>query len=320
MKKNILILGAGAVGLVYGKHFSDAGHKVTFFIKEKYLETMSKGSVLYHMNTDKSLKKPIRFTQYNLVSSFDEVQLQQWDQIYLCFSSTALQSFDFTGFKQVLTGKPTIVMLQPSVEDYQHLSATFPVEQIIEGMITLISYSAPLATETIELPGIAYWLPPFVPTPFSGQINRRQEIITTFLDGKMAAKSSKSVRTQSLFPTALLMAFLTALESSQWNFITLRNDTPLLKQLIHSIDEIFAALELKHDVKRPIGLRLTSPLIIKTLLRLAPHVMPMDIETYFEAHFMKVKDQTKLYMNNYLATAKSSGSSYSTLEVLNQLT
>ena len=33
---NILIVGAGAVGLVYGHCFQQAGHSVTFFIKEKH--------------------------------------------------------------------------------------------------------------------------------------------------------------------------------------------------------------------------------------------------------------------------------------------
>jgi len=320
MKKKILIIGAGAVGLVYGKHFSDAGHEVTFFVKEKHVEALSKGSIVYHMNNDKSLKKPIRFSQYSLITSFEDVQQSSWDQIYLCFSSTALQAFDFVGFQQALTSKPTLIMLQPSTQDYQCLTSVFPEEQIVEGMITLISYSAPLSTETVDIPGTAYWLPPFVPTPFSGQTHRRTEIIQTFLEGKIAAKSSKSVRTQSLFPTAFLMAFLTALESSDWHFNSLRSNTPLLIQLNHSVDEIFAALEAEHNVKRPMAFRLSSPFVLKTLLRIAPHVMPMDIETYFEAHFTKVKDQTKLYMRNYVNAAKSLGNNHSTVEALNQLT
>ena len=32
----ILIVGAGAVGLVYGHHFANEGHQVTFMVKEKY--------------------------------------------------------------------------------------------------------------------------------------------------------------------------------------------------------------------------------------------------------------------------------------------
>ncbi|OUS28844.1 hypothetical protein A9Q99_10680 [Gammaproteobacteria bacterium 45_16_T64] len=320
MKKEILIIGAGAVGLVYGKHFADAGHQVTFFVREKYLDEMSKGSILYHLNQDKSLNRPIRFTQYSLISTYEEVHQHNWDQVYLCISSTALQSFDFSGFQEALQGKPTVIMLQPSVQDLERLRETFPKEQIVEGMITLISYGAPLATENVDIPGIAYWLPPFMPTPFSGQMNRRQEVIKTFLESQIAAKSSKSVGEQSLFPTAFLMAFLTALESSQWKFDSLTKDAPLLKQLTQSIQEIFASLEAQHQVRRPFPLRLISPAVIKALLRLAPHVMPMDIETYFEAHFTKVKDQTKLYMKNYLDTARAGGKEHATLQVLNQLT
>ncbi len=56
------------------------------------------------------------------------------------------------------------------------------------------------------------------------------------------------------------------------------------------------------------------------LLRLAPKVMPMDIETYFEYHFMKVKSQTKLYMNNFLLLAQELETPHQHLKKFNELT
>ena len=321
MKKQILLIGAGAVGLVYGKHFSDAGHDVTFFVREKYLDELSKGVTLYHLNRSRSLNDPIHFKSYDLISSFDELKNKNWDQVYLCFSSTALQSFDFAGFKDRLTGKPTIVMLQPSIEDYEVLVKTFPADQIVEGMITLISYSAPLATETTDQPGTAYWIPPMMPTPFSGPKERRNDVIKIFRQGSMSANSTKSVQLKSLFPASFLATFLTALEASGWKFEQLKKDQALLVQFRSAMDEVFTGLEIKHGTKRPFPFRFAaSPVIVKILLSLAPKVMPMDIETYFEYHFTKVKSQTKFYMNNYLAAAKEAGTSYATLAPFNALT
>ncbi|MEZ5009990.1 MAG: 2-dehydropantoate 2-reductase N-terminal domain-containing protein [Chitinophagales bacterium] len=320
MKQNILIIGAGAVGLVYGRHLAMGGHQVTFYVRDKYVGEMSKGSVLYHMNKDKSLKKPIHFKDYALISSFEEVGKTKWDQIYLCISSTALQSFDFAKFKSHLLGEPTIVMLQPSPQDYQFLIQYFPVEQIVEGMITLISYATPLATESVDPPGTAYWFPPLAPTPFSGEPKRRDEVIKAFKDGKLRAGSDKNIQHKALFPTAFLTSFLTALEANDWKFQELKKNTAILQQLPKVYDEVFSTLEAKHQVKRPFGIGLVmSPFVIKTLLTLAPMVMPMDIETYLEYHFKKVNDQTKLYMKNYELTAKSVGVAHDNLKAFNEL-
>jgi hypothetical protein len=47
--------------------------------------------------------------------------------------------------------------------------------------------------------------------------------------------------------------------------------------------------------------------------------MPMDIETYLEYHFLKVKSQTKLYINNFLLVAQELKTPHQQLEKFNQL-
>ncbi len=317
MSQQILIIGAGAVGLVYGKHFSDAGHSVTFYVREKYIDDLSNGSVLYHINKDKKLNQSIQYKNYELVSSFEEVGQKKYDQIYLSFSSTALMKFDFKGFKENLKGNPTIVMLHPSKSDYDILNQTFPADQIVQGMITLISYQAPLVTEQADPPGIAYYLPPMMPTPVSGPNERAKEVVSLFKDGKMAAKVNKSVEMEALFPTAFLSSFLIGLEASDWKFKKMKKDKHLLSILKQSVDEVMTALETQYKVKRPMPMKLVnSRRMTKLLLTLAPKVMPMDIETYFEYHFKKVNDQTKMYVNNYMELAKSTGNKYKSIESL----
>jgi hypothetical protein len=289
-------------------------------IKEKYRAEMEAGVVLYHMNKDKSLIQPIRFAEYQLATSNADVAKKNWDQIYLCISSTALQAFDFVEFNKHLSGQPTIVFLSSSGSDLDVLQKVFAPEQIVQGMITLISYHTPLATEKVEIPGTAYWLPPMMPMPISGNVARRNEVIQTFQSGKIKAKISESAQIESLFPSAFLASFLTALESKGWGFKALGKDLVLLKDLQITVNELYMALEKKYNVKRPalIGL-ISKPGIVKLLLRLAPKVMPMDIETYLEYHFMKVRSQTRLYMSNYLQIAKEVGTGHQKLEKFNQL-
>jgi 2-dehydropantoate 2-reductase len=321
MKKEILIIGAGAVGLVYGKHFTDGGHSVTFYVKEKYRAEMEAGSVLYHMNRDKSLKSPIQFKNYQLATSFEAVAKKSWDQIYLCISSTAIHAFDFAGMQAHLSGSPTIVMLSSGASDLNLLTRVFKAEQIVQGMITLISYQAPLAIEKVNVPGIAYWFPPMMPTPISGNTNRRDEVIQAFQSGKIKAKASQSVFNESLFPSAFLATFLIALEAKGWKFDALKKDPTMLKDLRITLNEVFTALEKKYNVKRAALLGIISrPTTIKMLLRVAPKVMPMDIETYLEYHFLKVNSQTKFYVNNFLLLAQEMGTPHQHLKRFNELT
>ena len=322
MSKQILIIGAGAVGLVYGKHFSDAGHHVTFYVREKYVNELSNGSILYHINKDKKLNNPIQYHDYSLVSNFEEISKQSFDQIYLSFSSTALIKFDFKGFKESLQGEPTIVMLQPGKEDFEIVAKTFPVDQIVEGMISLISYQAPLSTETAELPGIAYYLPPMMPTPFSGASeSRRNEVVKTFKSGKMNAATNKSVQQEALYPSAYLSTFLIALEASNWNFKKMKSDKKVLELLKKAVNEVHTALEAQSKTKRPFPFKLiNSRKVTKILLTLAPKVMAMDIETYFEYHFTKVNEQTKMYVQNYIEIAQSSNLPHQNIEALIKLT
>jgi 2-dehydropantoate 2-reductase len=56
------------------------------------------------------------------------------------------------------------------------------------------------------------------------------------------------------------------------------------------------------------------------LLRVAPKVMPMDIETYLEYHFLKVNSQTKFYVNNFLLLAQEMGTPHQHLKRFNELT
>lgn len=306
--KNILLIGAGAVGLVYGKQLAAGGHRITFLVRPKYVEDHADGTILYNLNKDRKLNKPIAFKDYQVISSMEEVAEQAWDQIYLCFSSKALQAYDFDQLKANLQGQPIIVMLQPGTADYNKLSRTFSRTEIVEGMITLISYWAPMSTESAEHPGVAYYFPPFMPTPFSGETGPRNEIIQTFKSGGIRASSTKSVPMDALFPSSFLGVFLTALEASNWKFRQLASDRPMLKDLEQALNEVFRGLEQKYKTKRPLPFYVAGkPTIIRMLLFLAPKVMPMDIETYFELHFTKVKSQTKMFIQEYIAIARSSG-------------
>lgn len=320
MAKKILLVGAGAVGQVYGMRLADAGNDVSFLIKEKYAAELSQGVVLYDINRDKRRSKPIRFSQYRTLTSWQSAASVQWDMIVLCISSVALQDgFDFEGLKLAL-GDATLVMLQPGPEDMTLVQQHVAPSCIVQGMITLISYHTPMPGENTPVAGTAFWLPPVAPMPFAGPVHRRSDVIRTFIGAGIAAKSVQDMRTQSLHMTAFFMTFLTALEASEWKFKRLRNDSVMISRMLDAAKEAAAAIAAKHGVKAPFWLNWVSPWMVKSLLRVAPHALPLDLERFLQVHFTKVKSQTKLLLSCYLRDAKAAGLSAGQLSLLNSYT
>ncbi|MGK0316998.1 MAG: ketopantoate reductase, partial [Saprospiraceae bacterium] len=70
MKKEILIVGAGSVGLVFGYYLAKAEFSVTFLIKKKYQPEFETGTYLYNLRKDKQLKSPIHFKKFSTIISF----------------------------------------------------------------------------------------------------------------------------------------------------------------------------------------------------------------------------------------------------------
>ena len=294
--------------------------RLCFFIKEKYRQDLANGLTLYNLNQDKKKKRPIAFNDYEIVTSWDTAAQKNWDQIYLCISSTALQQFDFQSLKSSLSENTIVVMLQPGPNDHKLAAQSVPVAQLVQGMITLISYFAPLPTEDLTIPGVAYWLPPMAPSPFTGPSQHCIEIVNTFKKSNMDATVKPNLRNMAPYPTAALMTFLTALEASQWQFSALTKNADLQKAMIKAQRQAFAAIASDTNTRKPWWHRLIMPWLLNLLLKVAPKVVPLDLETYFQVHFTKVKDQTKLFMQTYISQASHHGQDAAELIALNELT
>lgn len=321
MKKEILIIGAGSVGLVYGYCLAKAGFSVTFFVREKYQSELEAGTFLYNLRKDKKLKSPIHFKEFSTIISFDELNSKNWSQIYFCISSTALHAFDFTAFNANIKGEPSIIKLQPGIEDLELLQNNYPKERIIEGMISLISYPCPLPTEKVNQPGTAFWFPPLSPIPFSGEKKRKDEIIRTFKAAGVSASSSKDVFIDSLFPSGFLAGLVSSLELADWKFSELKNSKKLLHGFKELNNEIFEVLEQQYSLKRPLLIQLINRIwIIRLLISIAPKLVPFDLESYLKVHFSKVKDQSLFHLNNYKDAGNKGGVSVNKLaEIINLL-
>lgn len=318
--KNILIIGAGAVGQPYGHHFMKAGHKVSFFVREKYREELNNGLALYPLNDDRHKKTAVIAKGFGLYSDWSEAAEHPggWDEIYLCISSTALRKFDFSGLKSALNPRTSIVFLQSGPEDLAFLKQHLPAEQIVQGMITLISYPAPMPNEYAPQPGIAYWLPPLTPTPFCGPKERCKAVAQTFKKSGMKATVNQKLPQQAPYPTAALMQFLSGLEASEWKFDPYIKNARLRHTTSKAIQQAFSAVSHEYGSKAPFWGKVFTPFTLQLILKHGAKVFPFDLETYLQVHFTKVNDQTCLYMNTYVELADKHNLKAEALKSLNQ--
>src|SRR5204862_1343250 len=119
------------------------------------------GLTLYALNRPRRRRaEPERFTDFSVVTSAAEVAGQPFEVAILAVPSTALTDAAWLGALARALPAATVVMLQPGPDDRRLLAAHVPGERIVQGMITLVSYFAPLPGEALPEPGVAYWLPP----------------------------------------------------------------------------------------------------------------------------------------------------------------
>lgn len=310
----VLIVGAGAVGQVYGRHFRLGGAEVTFKVKPKYADAAREGFTMYPLQ-GRGKNQPVRFDDFEVVTSDAEVAAERWDQVWLAISSTALRGDWLGGFLEAIGDTP-LVTLQPGLEDYELLAARHPPERIVTGIITFLSYQTPLEGESRPEPGVAYWLPPLAPTPLEGPRDVVQAAVTTLKAGGLSARAvpaqSGKVRRNVRWGSALLQSVIAALEVAGWSLAELRRNHMKLAS---------AAAREATDIAEPGSRRLrtrlaTMPWLMRLGLRLAPVFTPLPLETYLRYHFTKVGDQTRAALETYARRGEEQGKPHQAIDRL----
>src|SRR6218665_2526920 len=209
----LLLVGAGAVGQVYGRHLAAAGHDVSFFVKPAHVAALASGMPLHRLGHIR--KHSEVWTGYKLVTDLDAVAAQKWDQVWLCTSSDALRT---PLMQELLTrvGNATLVCLQPGPEDAALVREQLAdPTQLVQGLITFISYQSPLPGES-EPDGISFYLPPMAPALFSGSEVRVQPAVQALKKGGMSARAVPDLHVAAGGADGLLIPLVAALELHNW--------------------------------------------------------------------------------------------------------
>lgn len=298
-----LLVGAGAVGQVYGRHLQRGGAQVSFLVKPKHLDEVRAGFSMADLNAGGRLE---RFEGYGVASTLDEVRAQRFDQLWLCISSPALRG-DWLGPTIAAAGQAaggvTVVSFQPGLRDPQLLGPHVAPDKLVKGLIAFSSWHAPLPGGPPGPVHTAYWSPPLSPSLFEGP--GAAEIAAALRTGGLPARVGPALATTAR-GSAFLLPTVAAAECAGWSFAELRGES--WASLAARASDQAMEISCAHlGVGRgPMGL-LASTWGVRAFTRAATLAAPFDFERFFQVHFEKVGEQTMLALDGWIAEGQARG-------------
>jgi 2-dehydropantoate 2-reductase len=308
----ILIVGAGAVGQVYGWHLRKAGHAVSFFVKPKYQAAVSAGLDLYRLSFTRTQHQP--WSAVSVISQVAEVRQTDWDQVWLTLPSDALRGELATELLRAV-GAATVVCLQPDLEDCAYVQAYVPASaQVVQGMITFISFQSPLPGASGP-DGIAYFVPPLAPALFAGEARRVAGVVAALKAGGLMAAVVPDFAARAAGAPALMQPIIAALEVHEWQLSTFTR-SPHLRLGLQAAGEALMVAHRQSNANVNVLQRLLSPLFWRLALPVIRCLLPFDLEAMLHYHYAKVGVQSRMMLDTYIRLGHTQGVQTSALQRL----
>ncbi len=307
----LLLVGAGAVGTVYGYHLARGGAQVAYLVRPPRVESTQAGLVLYEMRGKR--RRLRRFFRPAAVhGSVAEAAAAGYDQLWLCLSTAALDKALAADLPELLGSHAGVVVtLQPGLHVPERLGAYVSADRLVDGGISMVAYQAPLVAGEVPEPGIAYDLP--FPSPFSGR--SAASVVSLLKAGGCPAAVRPNTRAMMAYGTATLNPLIAALEGAGWKLAALRSGR-WAELAAAACAQARAITEAQVGVAPPAGLRLVRPSTIRLATRVMPRLVPFELEIYLRYHFTKVGDQTRMLMRRFVTDGEALGLEVGALRAL----
>ncbi|GAA3598073.1 hypothetical protein GCM10022419_096820 [Nonomuraea rosea] len=287
----VLIVGAGALGQVFGSWLATGGAQVSYLVKAGR-EKWADGGV--PVSRLRSGRGPVagRLVPYQVMSE----PAGAWDMVWLCVDSGALRGAAIARLREVSAGA-TIVTIGQDLGDLDTLARIWPQEQIVQVTPTVLAFPAPS--------GMTYWTPPGAATGVSGP--RAPQVVAALRAGGVKARRVRQAGGGEM-TAARMIPFIAALEQAGWSL-------PRLDGAAAASREAIAVVAAQH------GRRVTPSApawAVRPALRALPRLLPFDLWHYLESHFTKVSAQTRLMLDGWIAEGAGRGLPVKHLKVLRE--
>lgn len=294
----IVVVGAGAVGQVYGHHLARGGASVAVLVKPRRRQEAEAGYTLTRVLPWGSRRTETFTPEAVLTNAAELIGRSTIDQIWFCLPTDLLEDALLADAGKAAPSA-SIVVLAPGHFVRRKVESAVGAKRAVFGSIGMISYLSPLEGSTDpreqKTPaGICYALSP---TKFSGASERRAlETVSALRAGGCPTDLIADATTDVAFGSAFLMPIVATLELAGWSmkeFASAEHSSLAASAIEESLNIAAAVTKLPKPAFT--GLLTQWPLAIAA--RLAPVFMPLDIESFLRVHFTKVGTQTKLLLD-----------------------
>lgn len=279
------------------------GAQVDAWVRPYQREQAEAGVTLYPLSLFRRRPAPVSMYLNAVHTEVSTVAAQPPDQIWLCVPAPALRG-PWLGELLQAAPKALVVSLSPGVRDRDLLLEHCEPQRLVQGMIPIVSYQTPLEGEERPQPGVAYWVPPLIRHPFSGEREAVREASQYLGRGGWGVTYDPKLSYHAGSASALLIPMVAGLELAGWSFRELaRADSTHLA--LNAAREAIALIAAKEN-RRPAPLRfLAKRWLVGTGLRLGSLAAPLPLETYFRYHFEKTGAQTRDMLEEYIALGET---------------
>lgn len=300
--RRILIVGAGAVGQVYGHYLQRGGAEVSYLVKPVHAEECMRGFTVYRSRRN-GLGAGEHFRPAHVFVDIDEVALSEWDQVWLAVPSDALRSGWLPSLKRAV-GDAMLVMLQPDMDDRELVLQSFTDEQVVYGLVNFLSYQTPLPGMPFHHPdagkvGTAYLPLPMMSAEFSGHWERLPPVMEALSDGRYTVRVQQNVPRLYADRAAMMMPLVALLEKEGW-VIKRMLESPELPMAVEAAREALMVVAAKFHSNRNLAERMFGVTWVRMVLPVLRWLAPMDAESYLKYQFMKTRRQTRLMLQTFV--------------------
>jgi 2-dehydropantoate 2-reductase len=131
----VLIVGAGAVGQVYGSFLQRGGATVAVYIKPRHVEA-ARAAYRVHRRHGRRRSTEYLFRPAEILTSPTSVRAKHWDQVWLCVPSDALVGPWLPELLGAI-GNAVVVNMVPGLEDRARITRHYPESRVIDGVTAL---------------------------------------------------------------------------------------------------------------------------------------------------------------------------------------
>lgn len=320
-KPQVLIVGAGAMGMVTGYHLSLAGAEVTFLVRASRMASMQRPILLYCYD-DTTLRE---FRTYSATSSLPDLRATRFDYVLITLDGATARSAESTALLKAIgdqmrstSGKAIIGGVGIGLRAHIRAATELPETQLLNGLLALLSYQVARAQMPLHGPtnaqllaqaqfayrhflrGVGFFVDATLAGPareFAGMYNRCGVSRCSIL-----SKSAYQILSNMSFPQFAVS------EIAGWPPLEVLASQRELWRLNCRAQNEIAALPQHGWVGRIIGLLMSEKMHLRLQRKVERDALPLDYNAFNRFHHgEKVQSQDTEIMQNCLASGQGQG-------------